>query len=290
MNYLRDNKQSMSSAAEKRARGVAVFLVLSTILFFTVPFFTTVLHSYEAHVADAWYETSRLPQDFFENTREVRTRNNALQQSQDIIGLNENYTSQIAVSSERCQGCIYGRITRYPQKYLYDAYAITTGSKDGVNVDDIVLVDGFYALGKVTEVGSDYAYVIPMMNNENTHKVFHRETQTQYEMVGKGNGVAEIHIPREVAMSEGQWLYHASVDDVVMGYVEHVIFDDRDPFQAILVRTPFRESQVRMVAVMTDAVRNTMRENSGGIPQPSVELIEVITSDEEVVDDLNSSQ
>jgi len=275
MNYLRASKQSSNPAQEKRARGVAVFLVLSTVLFFTVPYFTTVLHRYEAHVADAWHGTSQLSEDFFENTRNVRARNNVLQQSQDILNLNEDYTTQIVVAANRCSGCVHGRITRHPQKYIYSSYAISVGSNDGVALGDIVLIDGLYALGEVREVGPQYAYVVPIMDNGNTHHVFHRETQTKYEMIGKGNGVAEIHIPREIAISEGQWLYHATMDDVVMGYVEYINFDDRDPFQTILVRTPFRESQVRIVAVVTDAARNAEPQNTSG-PQSSVELIEIV--------------
>ena len=67
---------------------------------------------------------------------------------------------------------------------------------------------------------------------------------------GKGGGNFEIHIPREIAVTDGDILAFPESPNVAIGVIKSIIFDPRDPFQTVLARTPVNVQELRFVEVV----------------------------------------
>jgi cell shape-determining protein MreC len=67
---------------------------------------------------------------------------------------------------------------------------------------------------------------------------------------GRGGGNFEIHIPREIEVSDGDILVFPYDPTIAVGIVKSIEFDPRDPFQKILARTPVNIQELRFVEVV----------------------------------------
>jgi cell shape-determining protein MreC len=248
MSYHHDNHNRKKGAYDWWAFIVGIIMLALVVLFIASPSLSKGFGAIEHSVANAWENLGGIAATASVSKATLRDRIQVLEQAQKNISLNERYLGDLSTGTNRCSACVYGRITRFPSRST-SSYVISLGEKHGVKEGDLVLVDDLYVLGKVSSVGPDQAWVASTMRAEFTELAYHQETDTRYELFGRGNGVAEIHIPRDSAIGVGDWLYHPVYGDLVMGYIEHIIFDERDPFQTVMVRTPFRETNVRIIGV-----------------------------------------
>jgi hypothetical protein len=60
----------------------------------------------------------------------------------------------------------------------------------------------------------------------------------------------EIHIPREIVVTDGDILGLPEYPSIAVGVVKSIIFDPRDPFQTVLARTPVNIQELNFVEVV----------------------------------------
>jgi cell shape-determining protein MreC len=145
---------------------------------------------------------------------------------------------------------IVAYITKLPTGSLYNAYIIDRGSNDGIAVGDTAFAFGGVALGRVTDVTDTTAIVKALFAPDMTTTGIHDFSQTRIEVTGRGSGVFRAEAPRDFTITEGDLIRWGEVREAtVLGYVEQVRFDDRDPVQEVFIRMPFSLHELQFVTI-----------------------------------------
>lgn len=132
----------------------------------------------------------------------------------------------------------------------YDTILLDVGSDGGVKTGDRVLAYGTVEIGEIREVfKSSSRAVLRSSYGENYDAVvFGKNTPIKLSGRGGGNFVAEM--PRGVELNKGDKIYSAGTLPHILGIVEGVFADPRDPFQSVLVRSEINPSMLHFVEII----------------------------------------
>jgi hypothetical protein len=67
---------------------------------------------------------------------------------------------------------------------------------------------------------------------------------------GKGSGNFELHVPRDLDVRENDVMTLPGSPDFIFGVIKSVQFDERDPYQTVLARTPINVQELKFVRVI----------------------------------------
>ena len=138
-----------------------------------------------------------------------------------------------------------------PSQSLYNSLVIDQGSDHGITVGQLVVARGTIGLGKISSVTKKTATVELFSGPQFAGDLVVRgQKSITLPAVGKGAGNFEIHIPREIAVSDGDILAFPESPDIAIGVVKSIIFDARDPFQTVLARLPLNIQELQVVEVV----------------------------------------
>lgn len=137
-----------------------------------------------------------------------------------------------------------------PNQSLVNSLVIDAGTIQGIKVGQLVTVQNNLGIGTVVSVSPKTAVVELFGGPQFSGDVLLANKNITVPAVGKGSGNFEIHIPREVAVSDGDLLAFPGNPSVVIGVVKSIIFDPRDPFQTVLARAPVNVQELRFVEVV----------------------------------------
>jgi len=145
---------------------------------------------------------------------------------------------------------VTAQIIGKPNHSLFNSMVIDAGTDQGVEIGQLVVAYGALGVGQVVAVSSTTATVelfgAPAFEGE----VLLSTKGITVPAKGKGTGNFEIHIPREVEVSDGELLAFPQNPSVTIGVVKSIIFDPRDPFQTVLARLPVNVQELRFVRVL----------------------------------------
>ncbi len=145
---------------------------------------------------------------------------------------------------------ITAQIIGKPNHSLFNSMVIDAGTDQGVEIGQLVVAYGALGVGQVVAVSTSTATVelfgAPAFEGE----VLLSTKGITVPAKGKGTGNFEIHIPREVEVSDGDLLAFPQNPSVTIGVVKSIIFDPRDPFQTVLARLPVNVQELRFVRVL----------------------------------------
>lgn len=146
---------------------------------------------------------------------------------------------------------ITARVTGKPGRSLFNTLVIDRGSRDGIEVGDLVVTEKTIALGQVasTTIGTATVTLFSGPQFQDLLTIAGQEGVT-VPAEGVGSGNFEIHIPREIEVVEGGLLVLPENPLMVVGIIKSIKFDPRDPFQKILARTPVNIQELRFVEVV----------------------------------------
>lgn len=145
---------------------------------------------------------------------------------------------------------IVSRVIGKPSQSLYNSLIIDQGSKSGVVVGQLVTTQGTIALGRVASVSANTAVVELFSGPQFDRDLVMKNQSITVPAKGKGGGNFEIHIPREIVVTDGDMLTLPEYPSLVLGVVKSIIFDPRDPFQTVLARTPVNIQELNFVEVV----------------------------------------
>ncbi len=137
-----------------------------------------------------------------------------------------------------------------PNRSLFNTLVINMGSDQGIHVGQLVTVQHTLGIGTIASVSGRTATVELFGNPRFAGDVLLTTKGITVPAVGKGSGNFEIHIPREVAVADGDLLAFPQNPGIVIGVVKSIIFDARDPFQTVLARAPVNVQELRFVQVV----------------------------------------
>lgn len=151
---------------------------------------------------------------------------------------------------------ILSGILSKPNKSVYDTLIIDAGTNQGISSKDMVFAYGNIPIGRVDLVYPNSSKVILFSNSgEKTEIVVSESTPTLpsknifMDLVGRGGGNFEMIIPRDFTLVPGDQVVLPGITSYVVGIVETIISDPRDPFIKALLTTPINIQELKFVEV-----------------------------------------
>jgi cell shape-determining protein MreC len=145
---------------------------------------------------------------------------------------------------------IIARVIAKPSQSLYNSLIIDQGSRDGVEVGQLVTTQGTIGLGTISTTSLNTATVQLFSGPQFDSNLVLKRQSITVPARGKGGGNFEIHIPREIVVTDGDLLALPEHPNMAVGVVKSIIFDPRDPFQTVLARTPVNIQELNFVEVV----------------------------------------
>lgn len=145
---------------------------------------------------------------------------------------------------------IFARVLAKPSRSLYNSIIIDQGSKDGIMLGQMVVTRGVLGLGSISSVSENTATVELFSGPQFSSNLVMKNQNITVPAKGRGGGNFEIHIPREIVVTDGDILALPEDPNIAVGVVKSITFDPRDPFQTILARTPINLQELNFVEVV----------------------------------------
>lgn len=145
---------------------------------------------------------------------------------------------------------VTARIIGKPNHSIFNSMVIDAGANQGVRIGQLVVAHSTLGVGQVVAVSDTTATVELFGAPHFEGEVLLSNKGITVPATGKGSGNFEIHIPREVEVTDGDLLAFPENPNVTIGVVKSIIFDPRDPFQTVLARLPVNVQELRFVRVL----------------------------------------
>jgi len=167
---------------------------------------------------------------------------------------------------------VLSAILSKPNQSPFDILVIDTGAKDGLQIGDTVFALGNVPIGRIANVYPHSSKVILFSNaGERTQAVFsskpartdarlndsfgqdsgHSGGNIFTEVVGRGGGNFEMIVPRDLTLLKGDQVVLPGIAPYLLGIVETIISDPRDPFVKALLVSPVNIQELKLVEVET---------------------------------------
>ena len=126
---------------------------------------------------------------------------------------------------------------------------INRGERDGVTPGDTVVAYNNILIGYVAEVFDTTSRVTLYTHNTiETQAIFYPEEES-ITLIGHGGGY-KTELPRETEAEVGSIAYSQGEPGRVMGIVQKIVFDPRDPFKQVYLSLPISLNHVQVVGVI----------------------------------------
>jgi rod shape-determining protein MreC len=144
--------------------------------------------------------------EFFKNTfkslydlRNLKTENVALETEVEQLKEQNRQLIQMALENNRLRNLLEFKETNSQFSYIaasvtgrdpgnwYDVYTISKGSKDGIAVNDAVIVSHGYLVGKVIEVGDNYSKLMAIIDERSSVSIIVNRTRDMGIVSGKAD-------------------------------------------------------------------------------------------------------
>ncbi len=146
---------------------------------------------------------------------------------------------------------ILSAILAKPNQSAYDTLIIDLGVNQGLKIGETVFAFGNVPIGRVAILYPNSSKVILFSSSgEKTQGVISGRGVFM-ELVGRGGGNFEMIIPRDLTLVKGDEVALPGITPHVLGIVEKVISDPRDPFIKALLVAPVNIQELKFVQVET---------------------------------------
>ena len=187
-------------------------------------------------------------------------RQNALQQQNELLqqqlaGMqlieDENASlRQILDYPKTNYAMIPARVISKPSQSIYDRIMIDRGSDDGIKIGDRVIAGENSFIATIDVVTNNRAEGTLISGSFWKGDAVITRLGITVPVEGKGSGNFELHIPRDLEVRDGDVMTLPGFSDFVFGIIKTVQFDERDPYQTVLARTPVNVQELKFVRVV----------------------------------------
>lgn len=137
-----------------------------------------------------------------------------------------------------------------PNQSPYDTLLLDVGSENGVKVGDTVTTYDSIAIGKIKDVYSSTSRAVLFTSPGEEHQGTLLGSNIPLKLTGRGGGNFIIELSREVSVLEETPVFSIGLSPRILGVVEGIFTDPRDPFQSILVRSPINMAELKWVLII----------------------------------------
>ncbi len=135
-----------------------------------------------------------------------------------------------------------------------DRLVIDGGTKQGIDVGDLVIAYDRVLLGEVTEVFDTTSRVELFSHTDRSLDGWVSSQEQLLVVTGYGGSRFVIEAPRELELEEGDVVYSQKYPDYMIGSVGHVEFDPRDPFKKIYLALPVNLKNTQIIGIKKEAI------------------------------------
>ncbi|MSU44897.1 rod shape-determining protein MreC [Candidatus Nomurabacteria bacterium] len=191
------------------------------------------------------------------NSLYLENKNLKLELNQDKATMS-NYNSilienivlkEILGRSNENKPMILSAILSKPNQSPYDTLVIDVGIKKGLQVGDMVFALGNVPIGRISNVYINSSKVILFSNTGEKTQVVVSDENIFMEVIGRGGGNFEMIILSDFTPIKGDEVVLPGITPYVLGIVETIISDPRDPFVKALLVSPVNIQELKFVEV-----------------------------------------
>src|SRR3989344_4872836 len=153
---------------------------------------------------------------------------------------------------------VLGSILSKPNQSPYDTLVLDIGADLGIKSGERVLALGNVLIGRIANIYHNSSKVILFSSNGEKTQVVVVEKNLPagrqgvfLELVGRGGGNFEMIMPRDLKLEKGDQVVLPGIIPYVVGIVETIISDPRDPFVKALLTSPVNIQELKFVEVET---------------------------------------
>jgi cell shape-determining protein MreC len=145
---------------------------------------------------------------------------------------------------------IIARIIAKPSQSVYDRVGVDRGSADGVLVGDKIIAGENGYIATIDQVSPHAASGTLVSSSSFKGDAVIARLGITVPVTGKGSGNFELHIPRDLDVRDGDVMTIPGAPDFVFGVIKSIQFDERDPYQTVLARTPVNVQELKFVRIV----------------------------------------
>jgi cell shape-determining protein MreC len=256
MIYLQTRKSRFSGPVRATIAVIAVIVVLGAgVQFFRPSFFpaivTTLVRPFWRTGLSLSLGSMRSPEELLaENQylqRELDDSNVRLQTVQLIEAQNAEFKALMGRASTTPY--ILAAVLKRPPLAAYDELIIDAGADAGFTVGNNVYAVGNVLIGRISQVLGQTSKVRLFSSTGETYSVSVGPGHSPATAVGRGGGQYEAELPRDINVSQGDFVTDQGLDDRPFGIVTSVLTDPAQPFEKILFAPPVNIYDIRWVLV-----------------------------------------
>ena len=136
-----------------------------------------------------------------------------------------------------------------PNQSFYNTLVIDAGINKDIKVGNIVFALGNVPIGRIAETYLNSSKVVLFSNaGEKTQAVISGK-DVFLEITGRGGGNFEMIMPQDFTLVKGDQVVLPGIVPYVLGIVETIISDPRDPFVKALLVSPVNIQELKFVEV-----------------------------------------
>ncbi len=194
----------------------------------------------------------------FRSKRALQTENDMLKQQlveagvriadRDVLAT-ENADLKDILGRKGEGNLVLATIISKPSRSPYDTVVVDIGANAGISAGAEVFAYGNIPIGSVREVYPTSAKIELFSTPGHKELVTLQGTNIQAELTGRGVGNFEMTLSREVAAPTGTAVLSTTLTPYVIGTVQKILSDPRDPFQKILIMSPVNIQQLKWVEI-----------------------------------------
>ena len=261
MNYLLDKK-----IKKKKFLNVAFLVIIGFILFY---FRTGIFNGFAYAGSKLFYPVliagNKLGEQFSgvgsifvsknsiynenENLKSQLERDRAEMADYNSLQAENTSLKEILGRTDEKTAMILAAILGKPNQSPYDTLIIDVGTKDKVAVGETVFALGNVPIGRVSVVYQNSSKVVLLSNPGEKIQAVVSGKNIFMDVVGRGGGNFEMVLPRDFMPVKGDQVVLPGITPYVLGIVETIISDPRDPFVKALLVSPVNVQELKFVEV-----------------------------------------
>ncbi|MEK7661952.1 MAG: rod shape-determining protein MreC [Patescibacteria group bacterium] len=161
----------------------------------------------------------------------------------------ENFALKEILGRKISRDITLARVIMRPSRSPYDTLLIDAGESGGIKIGSKVFANGNTLVGTVEAVYTNTALVSLFSTPGREFEARLGSEDISITLMGRGGGSFEAVVPRALPVSKGDSVVVPSLSRSIVGYVEAVVSDPRDPFAKIFILSPISISTLRFVEV-----------------------------------------
>lgn len=185
--------------------------------------------------------------------------NEILKSKLNALSFQSNQIDRVEKENERLkdlwgrkekQTLVLARILTRPNRTPYDTFIIDAGADLGVKKGQRVFALGNILIGTV-EYSRERATLVKLFSSHGNFfdAIVEGDKNIPLSVSGKGGGSFEAIVPKTLEIKEGEAIIVPDLSRTIIGYVEKILIDPRDPFVKILINSAIPLNSINEVQI-----------------------------------------